>query len=250
MRTVVALIATLAATPAAAQLDAALPVIQVAGRATVETPPDVALLAYSVRGEGETADQASAALAARNKAIVDGVGGLLGAGGRASSGNIVMHQTRGRDCLGERGYGAQSQLSTGACAVTGYVATSSGEFRTGALAKVGTAVGLAARLGASDARVEQFRLADQAGAQRRATAAALRDARARAEAIAAGSDVRLGPVLSISDQNIYDGADIVVTGSLMAPPPPAPMAPPVVIDVTPRPITTSAQVTVRYAILP
>ena len=226
------------------------PTIQVAGRGTVSTPPDVATLDYWVKGEGQTADEASAALARKNKAIVGGLAALLGQGTQASSGNVIVIQAHGKECDDNRGYGSQPRLSTGACAVTGYLATLQGQVRTAAVDKAGTAAGLAARLGASDARLQSFDLSDKSAAQRRATAAALKDARAKAETIAAGSAVRLGPLLSVTDQNGMYGAEIVrVSGASIASAPPAPVAP-IAIDVRPRPVETVAQLVVRYAILP
>jgi len=226
-------------------------VIQVTGTGVVRTPPDLATLEFWLRGEGATADAATQALAAKQKAVLDGLSGLLGRGAEVNTGTVTVIEARGPECADARGYNSQPRLSEGACAVKGYLATMQGSARTGSVDRAGTAAGLASRLGASDARVQGFVLADPAEAQRRATAAALRDARARAEAIAAGAGVTLGPIASVRDG--YGGGEIIVSANRVAapPPPPPPAAPaPVTLDTKPRPIETRAQVTVTYAIAP
>lgn len=249
MRTLLSIGAALAAPPALAQADGERPAhIQVAGTARVETRPDRANMAYTVTGEGRTADEASAALATKHEAIVDGLSALLGRGTELTSGNVNVAQVRPPQCQAND-YG-RPQLSEGACAVIGYTATLQGNVESGAVDRIGTAVGLAARLGARNAHLQGFELADPAAAKRRATSAAILDARARAEAMAAGAGVRLGELLTLSDQN--NGGEVVVTaqdiGRLNGPPaPPAPPAP-VQIDIKPRPIETRATVYARFAI--
>ncbi len=92
----------------------------------------------------------------------------------------------------------QPRLSTGACAILGYAATLPVNLRTHDIADAGTAVGLIGRLGGSNVHVEGFSLADANEARRRAMATALDDARAQAEALAAGTKIKLGQILSIS----------------------------------------------------
>lgn len=225
-----------------------IPNIQVVGSATISTPPDRANLVYWVTGEGKNADEASTQLAAKHKAISDGLARLLGRGTEISSGEVSVIETREPACDGPGNYNNRPRLSTGACAVTGYVATLQGNVRTSATDKAGTAAGLAARLGARDARLQNFFLSNPEEAQRRATVAAIADARTRAEAVAAGAGVRLGELLTLNDQNM---GDIVVRANDIGAPPPAPPAPlaaAVAIDVKPRPIETRARVFVRYAI--
>jgi hypothetical protein len=223
------------------------PSIQVVGAATVSTKPDVANLVYWVTGEGRTADEASRALAAKQKAIVGGLGALLGRGTQVSAGEVSVMETRSPECDGPGNYNNRPRLSEGPCAVTGFIATLQGTARTGAVEKAGTAAGLAARLGARDSRVQSFQLSDPAEAHRRAAAAAIANARSKAQAMAAGAGVRLGELLSMNDQN--SGTDIVVTASdIGALPPPPPPPPPVEIEVSPRPIETQARIFARFAI--
>ncbi|MDJ0277116.1 SIMPL domain-containing protein [Sphingomonas sp. 2R-10] len=244
-------IATLFAISAPAQ-DAAerAPTIQVLGTATVETPPDRARISYWVNGEGKTADAASAALAARNTAVVDGVRTLLGRGAEVTASEVSVTQVRGPDCDRQGGY--TPRLSEGPCAVIGHVATLQGHIRTAVVDKAATAVGLVARLGARDARIQAYELGDRSAALRRATAAAVADARARAEALATGAGVRLGELIALNDPNASNdevndaGVRRRIMNDLAAPP--AMLATAVPIAVTPRPIQTQARVNARFAI--
>ncbi|QAY76467.1 SIMPL domain-containing protein [Sphingosinicella sp. BN140058] len=249
-RTIAATIVALLTAPAAAQEAAEpTPSIQVVGVASVSTKPDIANLVYWVTGEGKTADEASAALAGKQKAIVGGLRGLLGPDAILASGEISVMETRGPQCDGPGNPNNRPRLSEGACTLTGYLATLQGTGRTGAVDKAGTAAALAARLGARDARVQSFQLADPAAAQRRAAAAAIRDARVKAEAMAEGAGVRLGRLIALNDQNSgYDVSYLVANSRASAPPPPPPSLPLVEIDVTPRPLETQARVFARYAI--
>lgn len=224
------------------------PRIAVAGRGSVFTPPDMAVVAWSVHGEGATSDDAVRALVAKRDAIARGVRGVVPE--EAKGGEVSIRQVRSREC-DANGYGPP-RLDTGACAVIGHVADLSLELRTASVAKAATVAGLVGRLGGGNPRVASYQLADPRPAQRRAMAAALADAKTRAQAIAEGAGVRLGPILSASDGNADDVPDeIVVTGARAeAPPPPPPPPAPIAVDVTPHPIETEARASVSYQILP
>ncbi|KQM93467.1 hypothetical protein ASE70_13690 [Sphingomonas sp. Leaf22] len=247
MRRAMILLLGLIATPVMAQsADERVPLIQVMGVGTVSTPPDVATISYSVIGEGRTADDASAALATKQRAIVAELTALLGRGARLSSGEVSVIEARSDKCENFTGYNSRPRLSEGDCAVTGYIATLQGTARTGAVDRAGTAVGAVARLGARDARIQGFSLRDPTEAQRRATAAAIAAARAKAEAMAAGAGVRLGELLALHDPNaqmdMAMSADDIGSMSL------GNARPRVEIAVAPKAIETQARVNARYAI--
>lgn len=246
MRRMIVVAALLGATPADAQ-DTPARLIQVTGSATVETAPDIAVLSITLRGEGRTADDATRQLATRQKAVTGGLAALLGADGEPKTGDVTVTQARGEGCADGADDDGKPRLSTGRCAVTGYIATMQMTLRTRQVTKAATAAGLASRLGASEARLDGFGLADPDAARTRARAAAVMAARRQAEALANGAGVRLGEVMTIRDQMDYD---VVVTGARKSPAaPPAQMSPaPVEIEATPRPIDTRAQVFVAYAI--
>lgn len=224
--------------------------VQVMGTGVVQTVPDIALLDVYLRGEGATPDAATSSIAAKQKAVREGLTELLGPGNDLTAGNVTVIEARGSACADARGYGSQPRLSTGDCAVSGFIATMQTRLKTRAVSKAATAAGLASRLGASDARVSGFALSDPNAAQARANAAAIAVAARRATALASGAGLRLGPIVSVRDQASYD----VGVSAAAAPPapasPPAPRVSPVTIDMKPEPIDTRAQVFVTYAIAP
>lgn len=239
------------ATAALSQVPAAPPhVVHVTGTGKVSTMPDVALIDYWVAGQGKTPDDASKALAARKQAIDGGVKALLRAGVKITDSNLVVIAVRGAECQANN-YNQQPRLDEGPCAVIGYLATMQGTIRTSEVGKAGTAVGLASRLGARDARLQSFRLGDSQAAYAAAVDAAFADAKRQAERLAKAAGEKLGPVLTIGDQtNRFDqpiGVEDI--GRFMAPAPPPPAAP-VAIDVNSRSIETVAQVYVTFALDP
>jgi uncharacterized protein YggE len=224
--------------------------VQVNGTGIVQTVPDLALLDVYLRGEGPTPDAATTAIAAKQKAVISALSGLLGSDTELTTSNVTIIEARGGTCADARGYGSQPRLSTGDCAVTGFIATIQLRVRTRAVERAATAAGLASRLGASDARVQGFALSNPEAAQARANAAAIADAGRRAVALASGANLRLGPVVTVRDQASYE---VVVMASRAANAPAAPPAPQVstvVIDLKPTPIETRAQIFVTYAIAP
>ncbi|MBB3691994.1 SIMPL domain-containing protein [Sphingomonas sp. BK580] len=222
--------------------------IQVTGTGVVRTPPDVATLVVYLRGEGPSSEAATRDIAAKQRAVTDGISSFLGAGSELTTSEVVVIEARGQACNSQGGYGNQPRLSSGDCAVVGYIATMQTHVRTPAVEKAGTVAALAARLGASDARVQGFLLSDLQEAQARANAAAFDDARRRATALARGAGVKLGAITSVRDQASYEQ---VVAGAMQRVSPPAPPAPAVstvTLDTRPAPIETRAQVYVTYAI--
>lgn len=250
MRSLALCAALIGATAASAQ-DASPPhVIQVTGIGRVSTMPDVALIDYWVAGEGKTSDDASSALVAKQKAIIGGVGGLLHGAAQISNSNLVVIAVRGPECR-NNDFNQQPRFDEGPCAVIGYLATIQGTIRTPQIGEAGTAVGLASRLGARDARLRAFELSDRQTAYSVAMERAVADAKKQAAAIAKAAGEKLGPILMLRDQNFRGAEDIVVTGTrVSAPPPPPPPRAPVEIGVAPQPIETSAQVFVGFAIVP
>jgi uncharacterized protein YggE len=245
--------ATLAIATTAAAQGPSPRTIQVMGSGNVSTMPDLALIGYWATGQGKTPDEASSALASRQQAINDGVRGLLRGAAQISNSNLVVNAVRGAECERNGNYNPQPRLDDGPCAIIGYLATIQGTIRTPEVDKAGTAVALASRLGARDARLEAFQLSDGQSAYGRAMDAAIADAKQQASRIARAAGATLGPILVIRDQNFRAGSDVVATdiGAFpSAPPaPPAPRAP-VTIEINPRPIETTAQAYVTFSLNP
>jgi hypothetical protein len=237
----------LATTAPAMAADATPPHVTVGGSGQVFTPPDLATINYTVRGEGETSDAAVTQMVARRAKIDAGLAQFKQVEIRASQ--VSVREVRGREC--QTNYGMQT-LSTGACTIIGYVAELSVTVRTTVPKQAGTIVGLAGRQGASNPGLSGFTLSDPGAAQRRAIGAALDDARRKAEAIAAGAHVTLGRLIAVSNSAGYNEPEAQdgVREVRAPPPPPPPPPPPIAVDLTPQPIETRASVTVSYEVAP
>lgn len=225
----------------------AQPRITVTGFGEVKTAPDVATITYTIRGEGSASDQAVRTMTASAQQI-DAALAAIHAAAEAYTDDVKVAVVRSDDCK-EQGYG-RPQLSTGACAIAGYVATQSVTLRTSAVKDAGTMVGLIGRAGGLNPRVSGYDVRDSRPAQQQAIAAAVADAAIKAQGIAAASHVRLGSILSVNSGPRTDRQQIVISGSRIRvnTPPPPPPPPPVPVSVNPEPLTTTSYVTVTYAI--
>lgn len=239
----------LAAAAAAAQYTPVVaysgpPRIVVEGFGSAKNPPNVATLSYDVQGEGQTSDEAVAAMVRKGAAIENSLRSIDPAIDLRSA-SVEVQAVRGSGCKQDR-YDETLRLSEGECAIKGYVAKQEFTVRTARVADAGTMVGLAGRHGAFDPSIGGFRLADEREAKRQAIAAALTDARFKAQAIAAANNARVGEVLTVS----LDGAvaqEIVVTGTRRAQANLVSSSP-VTVQVSPGPVETTARVSVTYAI--
>jgi uncharacterized protein YggE len=247
MRVTIVAAAALFAAPALAQAPAEhRSTIDVSGHGRVSVAPDTARLHYWVRGEGRTPDEATRAMAGLQKAVENGLKQFLGRQATITNSDLIVIEVRDRRCSDQ----SQPRLSEGECAVIGYLARSEGDVTTPAIDKAGTAVGVASRLGASDARLQGFELRDTGTVQRNAMSKAVVDAREQAQILAAAAGGRLGRVLDIRYGSYV--APMIVTGTRVSslPPAPPPPPPPVEIDVNPRPQEITADVSVSFELLP
>jgi uncharacterized protein YggE len=219
------------------------PRIVVEGVGSVKSKPNVATISYDVKGEGRTSDQAISALVATSAAVENALRSMDPALDLHSD-TVKVQAVRGQSCKAEDDDIAQ--LSSGPCAVAGYVATQDFDVRTTHVTDAGTMVGLAGRAGASSPSIDDFDLADNRDARRQAIAAALSDALTKAQAIASGSNAKVGELLAVSMDDARS-ADIVVTGTLNRNPNLVVSAP-IVVTVSPSPVVTTARLTVTYAI--
>jgi uncharacterized protein YggE len=220
--------------------------MEVTGYGEVKYMPDVATITYTVRGEGATSDEAVRAMTAAAARIGAAVH-EIDAAAEPKTSEVRIAAVRSTECK-EQEYGPQ-QLSTGACAISGYVATQSVTLRTLAVKDSGTLVGLVGRAGGLSPRIESFTVRDSRPQQQQAITAALADAASKAAAIAAASHVRLGPILNVTSGPRNDAPQVVANGlpRVNAPPPPPP-PPPVPVNVVPELLTTNSYVTVVYSI--
>lgn len=239
----------LTATGAAAQQTVEPPQIQISATGTAKTPPDRVTVRYQVRGEGATSDEATAKLRDGAKAIRTGAEGLLRGAMELHASDLNIAAVRSREC-DQNSYG-QAQLSTGPCAILGYVATMPVSIDTPRIADAGTLVGLIGQLGGLGTGVQSYWLKDDTSARQQAMRAALASAKAQAQLIAESAGSKLGPLIRVQDGGYRDTAiTVTAAAAINAPPPPPPPAPRVSIrvDLSPAPIETNANVMVAYAI--
>jgi uncharacterized protein YggE len=225
--------------------------IAVGAYGQVKLAPDIAKLRFDVRGEGGTSDAAARAMVATDQAIAKSLANFDPSMTVEDRG-LEIKPLRGPDCKAQSRYSDdddETPMTTGDCAIKGYQASKTVSIRTGKIAAAGTMLGLIARHGGLRAEVEAFDVADDHAARSKAIAAALAEAEIKAKAVAAGSRVRLGPILSVTlDRAALD--EPYVPTFYRPPPPAAERDEPVAIGLNPAPITTSAQVSVVYSVQP
>ena len=222
------------------------PQIVVHGSGKVTTPPDIVLIDFSVRGEASSSDDAVRTLDANRKIIVEAVAATAQA--NFEDGKMSIETVRGQDC--KMDYGT-AVLSTGDCAIRGFVASMDVAVRTTAVKDAATLVGLIGRLKGNNPKVESFDISNAQSARKTAIAAAIKDASVTAEALAGASGTKLGRILGIKDapdrSEDTDEMGALEPRVMMLPPE---VIAPVEVRITPAPIETSATVTVTYELLP
>lgn len=225
--------------------------ILVSAMGTARTPPDRVTVGYTVRGEGATSDEATTKLRDQVQAIRTGVQGLLRGAAEFQASQFEIAPVRSRECTANS-YDPP-QLSTGPCAILGYVATMPVSVMTPRVADAGTLVGLIGRLGGLQASIARYWLSDEAPARQQAMRAALANAKAQATLIAEGSGSKLGPLTRVQDSDYREVTLEMASpdsGTGYPPPPPPPPAPraPIRVDMAPQPIETNVRLMAAYAI--
>ena len=195
--TTAALILSAAAVPAFAQTPAAeLSVIVTQGEATVKHAPDQAWV--SISAEARAPKPADA-----QKKAADAMTALQAA---LKTAGIAA------DAIKTTNYSLQPDMeyANGTSRLKGYYVLNQVEVRVDALAKIGDVLDAAGSSGATSIAGLRFDLKDRGAVEREALTLAVRDAMARAQAMAAGAGRALGPIVRIEEQR---------TGSISVPRP-------------------------------
>lgn len=224
-----------------------------AGFGEVKTMPDVATITYTLRGEGATSDEAVREMVSAGNRIEAALY-RLDTAAEPKTDDVRVKPVKASTCK-DRDYDSDDQLSKGACAIVGYIATQVVTIRTNKTMDAGTMVGLLGRGGAYNARITGFELSDPRPAKTQAIAIALADAQSKAAAVAAGSRVNLGPILTVSmvgPLDVLSSQEVKLAGTVrradLVNSLPQSFATPVTVTLTPEPISTAATITVTYAI--
>ncbi len=228
---IVPLLAPIAAPPLAAQEPATrLRTHTVSGDGKVAAAPEIARLRLGVMTEAKTAREASQQNAQKMARVVE----TLGKAGIPED----KIQTVQLSIEPAYDYGQPDGRTT----LRGFQARNVVEATTRDLDRLGETLDAAIQVGGNTVEGVQFELADPGAAQTRALAAAVADARRKAEALAEAADVELGEVQELSAS--YGGGPIpmpmprmaVMEATAAAPPPP----------VSPGELTITSSVQVVY----
>ncbi|MDR0841073.1 MAG: SIMPL domain-containing protein [Christensenellaceae bacterium] len=168
--------------------------LTVEGEGTVQVEPDMATLTLTVRTREEDASAAQQANAAQSEAVL----AALQKGGVEDA---DIH-------TGALRVDEEYNYEKSPAAVVGYVALSEIEVTVREVRGVGDLISAAVAAGATNIQGPNYTFADESGAYRQALAAAMEDARAKAEAITGSAGVRLTP-LPISIAEASSGQGIV-----------------------------------------
>lgn len=181
------------AAPVAAQQPPAPPVIVTTGEGSVKKAPDRAWVSIAAESRARTAQEAQRLNADAMTAVVE----------RIKASGIAA------DAIQTTGYNLQPEFDyvNGKQTLRGYVARNQVHVRVDALAKTGDVIAAAVATGATNVSGVRFDLKDRDTVEREALRLAVRDARGRADAAAAGAGVQIDRVIRIEEQR--DSGEIV-----------------------------------------
>jgi len=174
-----------------------------AGAQTQTPPPDLSVVVASGEAVVKRApDRAFVSIAAESRARTSRDAQLVNA--EAMTTVLAKLKSAGipGDAIQTTGYDIQPEFdyANGKQTVRGYVARNSIEVRVDELPKLGDILDIAVGAGATSVAGVRFDLKDRTGAEREALRRAVEDARARADAAAAGAGLKVERVVRIEEQ--------------------------------------------------
>lgn len=180
------------AAPVAAQQPPAPPVIVTTGEGIVKQAPDRAWVSIAAESRARTPQEAQRLNTDAMTAVVE----------RIKASGIAA------DAIQTTGYNLQPEFDyvNGKQTLRGYVARNQVQVRVDALAKTGDVIAAAVATGATNVSGVRFDLKNRDAVEREALTQAVRDARRRADAAAAGAGVQIERVIRIEEQrDMTDG---------------------------------------------
>ena len=209
----------LAAAPAFAQqpVPPITPLIVTSGEGVVKKAPDRAWVTIGAESRAKTAAEAQRLNTEAMNAVLE----------------KIKAQGVPADAIQTTAYSIQPEydFQGGRQTLNGYSARNQVEVRVDPLSKLGDIMANAVSTGATNVNSVRFDLKDRDAAESEALRLAVRDARRRADAVAAGASVRVAQVVRIDEQRAdqypvqpVPMARMAMTG-MAAPPPPVPVAP-------------------------
>lgn len=161
-------------------------VIVTSGEGVVKRAPDRAWVTIAAEDRARTPQEAQ-------QANVDAMNAVIGR---------IKQAGVGDDAIQTAGYTLQPEFDyqNGRQSLRDYVARNQVRVRVDVLAKTGDVIGAAVASGATSVTGVQFDLKDRSTVEREAVTLAVRDARQRADAAAAGAGVQIERILRIEEQ--------------------------------------------------
>lgn len=230
------LIALLAA--AAATLPECSPCVRVTGRAEIEAAPDYFMMEATLRGRGTTREAALSAAAAALAKVNDAAPHLDGMKSlKLTSTDASAEPMRGRGC--------DDYDNSQDCPITGYRTEFTVKLKGSPASAAGPAFSLLSELGGENVNLRRYGLEDASAATQRAVKAAVVDARAKADAIAAASGSRVKRLVAANfgangPPAPQDSGEIIVTARRVDPK--------INVPLTPDPIKIAAEVDAAFTI--
>jgi uncharacterized protein len=164
--------------------------IEVTAEAETKTAPDLAILDFGVVTRAETAAAAAQQNSARMKSVLAAVRQSIGPQSRIGTGTYSLRAEYA------------SNREGGEPRIVAYVASNIVYLETADMPRLGEVIDVAIKAGSNQVQRIAFALSDPATARRSALREAVLQARSDAEAIASALNVKLGPVQSISNQDM------------------------------------------------
>ncbi|MFT4013344.1 MAG: SIMPL domain-containing protein [Paracoccus sp. (in: a-proteobacteria)] len=166
--------------------------LSVSGQGQASAPPDMAQITVGVSTQAETAQEAMAQNASRQKAVIEAL--------KADGIEARDIQTSGLSLSPRMEY-AENQAPK----LVGYAVQNTISLRVRKLDGLGAVLDKLVATGANEVNGISFGRDDMVEAQDEARTEAVRDARRKAERMAAAADMRLGALRALSDSPVVEG---------------------------------------------
>ncbi len=163
--------------------------VRAGGEAVVQAKPDMAILQVGVVTEAPTAQAAATQNATQLQAVLDKLRPMLGSTGEIRTAGYALNPNY------------QYPRTGGKPTIVGYTASNTVEVTTADLPGLGKIIDAASQGGANRIQGLQFTIKDERPVRAKALREAVGNARANAEAMAAGIGMKLGRVLELEQSS-------------------------------------------------
>ena len=164
------------------------PTVRAHGEATINVKPDLAQINIGVVTQGQTAESAAAQNAKQTTEVIAALKKELGTRAEIQTSGYSIHPNY-----------RSPRDGSAPPTIAGYTATNTVQVKLSDITAVGKMIDTATRVGANNVNGVQFSVKDEQASRAEALRAAVRVARANADAMAAGLGLKTGRLVSISD---------------------------------------------------